>query len=99
MMDLFDFITAACPLCERTAKFLFKQIIQSIAFCHGAGVVHRDIKDENILLELTTGRTKLIDFGSGAFLKETAYTDYEGTVHTVDGRKERGGFSQGNGNS
>ncbi|XP_065829825.1 serine/threonine-protein kinase pim-1-like isoform X2 [Oscarella lobularis] len=79
MMDLFDFITAACPLCERTAKFLFKQIVESIAFCHAAGVVHRDIKDENILLELATGRTKLIDFGSGAFLKEGPYTDYEGT--------------------
>ena len=78
MMDLFDFITAACPLCERTAKFLFKQIVESIAFCHAAGVVHRDIKDENILLELATGRTKLIDFGSGAFLKEGPYTDYEG---------------------
>jgi serine/threonine protein kinase len=79
MMDLFDFITAACPLCERTAKFLFRQIVEAIAFCHKKGVVHRDIKDENVLLELSTGRAKLIDFGSGAFLKDSAYTEYEGT--------------------
>ncbi|XP_062522349.1 serine/threonine-protein kinase pim-3-like isoform X2 [Corticium candelabrum] len=79
MMDLFDFITAACPLCERTAKFLFRQVVDAIAFCHRKGVVHRDIKDENVLLELRTGRAKLIDFGSGAFLKDSAYTEYEGT--------------------
>lgn len=78
MMDLFDFITAACPLCERTAKFLFRQVVEAIAFCHRKGVVHRDIKDENVLLELSTGRAKLIDFGSGAFLKDSAYTEYEG---------------------
>lgn len=36
---------------EDEAKFLFKQIIQALAYCHSRCVTHRDIKLENILLD------------------------------------------------
>ena len=60
------------------AQFGKFQIVEAIAYCHGRGIFHRDIKDENVLINVKTGHIKLIDFGSGAFV-EDEYTDYQGT--------------------
>merc|ERR1711878_125499 len=63
--DLFDFITDQGPLPENFARGMFSDIVQTVIQCRDSGVLHRDIKDENILVDLNTYNTKLIDFGSG----------------------------------
>lgn len=50
------------PYSEQTAKEIFKQLVGAVTHCHQRGIVHRDIKLENILMD-KYGRTKLIDFG------------------------------------
>ena len=77
--DLFNFITKQGPLPESFAKKIFKQVVNTVIWCHKKGVVHRDIKDENILIDLNTLRIKLIDFGSGAWMENRIYHEFQGT--------------------
>jgi len=62
--ELFDQVidrgTNAMP--ESVARGFFLQMLEGVRYCHLAGVAHRDLKLENVLLN-EAGVVKLIDFG------------------------------------
>ncbi len=60
--DLLSYIRKRSKLNEQIAKFIFKQIILSLQFIHSHNIVHRDIKLDNILIDLNNN-IKICDFG------------------------------------
>lgn len=62
--SLHSFLRSLGPkkLEEAEIKRIFKQISQSISYCHQKNIVHRDIKLENILMD-DNNNIKIIDFG------------------------------------
>ena len=47
-----------------------KQILEALAYCHAKGIMHRDVKPSNIILDLNTLEIKLIDWGLSEFYLE-----------------------------
>ena len=60
--DLLSFVKKRTKLNEKTARIIFKQLINSIKFIHSKGIIHRDIKLDNILIDLNN-TIKICDFG------------------------------------
>lgn len=79
-MDLFDYIEMRSNMDEAECRNIFLQVVDALHHLHTkALVVHRDIKDENIVLD-GEGKVKLIDFGSAAYIKNGPFDVFVGTI-------------------
>lgn len=70
------------------------QIAEAIQVAHDKGIVHRDIKPQNILLT-DDGNVKVADFGIARAMTTSTYVntnDAIGSVHYASPEQSRGGF-------
>ncbi|GLB37108.1 putative protein kinase superfamily protein [Lyophyllum shimeji] len=83
--DLFECIEQSehKRLSEKQARYVFAQVVDAVAYLDSQGVTHRDIKDENLVIDRNL-KVKLIDFGSAAVVDPTLprpyYTQFYGTT-------------------
>lgn len=67
-VSLFEYLAQNDRMSESEARLIMKQIIEASLTLLHSGILHGDLKSENILIEPITRQIKLIDFGSAQFL-------------------------------
>uniref|UniRef100_A0A061RYI3 Calcium/calmodulin-dependent protein kinase I n=1 Tax=Tetraselmis sp. GSL018 TaxID=582737 RepID=A0A061RYI3_9CHLO len=67
--ELLDRVTERGNFAENDAQFLFRQILEGVAYLHRNGIVHRDLKLENLILlnDKDDSPVKIADFGLSKF--------------------------------
>ena len=63
---LADRVRRTGPLPPHEVARILREVAWALAYAHGRGIVHRDIKPDNILIERGSGRALVTDFGSPA---------------------------------
>lgn len=67
--ELYKVFKAQKRLSEEVVKFYAAQICMAVGYLHSKGIMHRDLKLENILVD-ETGYLKIIDYGLAKTLQE-----------------------------
>lgn len=94
--DTYAWLCERGRVAERTARPLFKQMVDAVAHCHSIGVCHRDVKLENFLLDRANMRPVLIDFGFATPIPADGYyRDFPGSPayacpNILTGRRYKG---------
>lgn len=90
-----EFINSNGPLTPERALPIMQQLVSAISNAHYNGIIHRDIKPQNILMD-RDGNVKITDFGIAMALSATVHTRTNsvlGTVHYLSPEQARGGMA------
>ena len=90
--NLKELVERGGPLPVRRALELGLQVGRALAFAHGEGIVHRDVKPQNVLLD-GEGRAKVTDFGIARTIDAVGTTETGtvlGTSHYIAPEQARG---------
>lgn len=61
-----DRVRARGPMSASDASRVLREVAWALGYAHAQGLIHRDVKPENILLERGSGRALVTDFGIAA---------------------------------
>jgi hypothetical protein len=70
-------------LAPDAATRLMRELAWALGYAHGRGIVHRDIKPDNILIEFASGRAMVADFGIARVASRDTLTTEGSFVGTV----------------
>ncbi|WP_057913455.1 Stk1 family PASTA domain-containing Ser/Thr kinase [Peribacillus muralis] len=90
-----QYIQKYYPIPVDKALDIMKQITAAISHAHHNGIIHRDIKPQNILID-KEGTVKITDFGIALALSATNITQTNavlGSVHYLSPEQARGGMA------
>ena len=72
-------IRARGPVSASDGVRILREVAWALAYAHAQGVVHRDVKPDNILIEAMTGRALVTDFGIAAVIGDGDSDGVSGT--------------------
>jgi serine/threonine-protein kinase len=72
------------PLPASELAKVLRDVGWGLAYAHAQGVVHRDVKADNILIERATGRALVVDFGIARVIQNTGVTGLGEILGTAD---------------
>lgn len=72
------------PLPPSRARRVVQEVAWALAYAHAQGVVHRDVKPDNILLEERTNRALVTDFGIAMVMEEESLTGSHDVLGTAE---------------
>lgn len=92
-ITLKEYIAKKGRLAVREATSIAIQVSQGLEAAHNSGIIHRDVKPQNIIIS-TDGKVKVTDFGiARAATNNTISSTVMGSVHYSSPEQARGGYS------